>query len=85
MSTPVRAKVTPSGRISLPAEFRRALGLQQGGDVVVTLDGHAITIRTIDDVVGRAQALTRKLLGDGREATVEGFLEQRRRDAEREG
>jgi AbrB family looped-hinge helix DNA binding protein len=80
----VRARISPSGRMSLPADFRKSLGLERGGDVVVELVGREIRIRTIDEVVAQAQALTRRLLGDKPEASVEAFLAERRREARRE-
>jgi hypothetical protein len=51
---------------------------------VVELDGKDIRIRTVDEVVGRAQELTRRLLGDNPDATVDAFLAERRRDGARE-
>lgn len=81
---PVCGRVSESGRLSLPAEFRKAVGLDRGGDVVVELDGREIRIRTVDEVVAGAQALTRRLLGRGRRASVEDFLAERRRDAAKE-
>jgi bifunctional DNA-binding transcriptional regulator/antitoxin component of YhaV-PrlF toxin-antitoxin module len=80
----VRGRVSESGRLSLPAEFRKAVGLDHGGDVVVELDGREIRIRTVDEVVARAQALTRRLLGNASDASVDAFLTERRRDAEAE-
>ena len=80
----VRAKVSEAGRLNIPAEFRKAVGLERGGDVVVELDGREIRIRTVDEVASRARALTRRLLGDRPEASVETFLAERRRDAGRE-
>jgi AbrB family looped-hinge helix DNA binding protein len=80
-SSAVRAKVSSSGRLRIPAGLRRALGLERGGDVVVELDGRDIRIRTIDEVVRRAQALTRQLLGGRQETSVEAFLLERRRHA----
>jgi bifunctional DNA-binding transcriptional regulator/antitoxin component of YhaV-PrlF toxin-antitoxin module len=82
--TAIRGRVSESGRISLPVEFRKAVGLEHGGDVVVELEGREIRIRTIDEVVDRAQALTRKLLGGKPGATVDAFLAQRKRDAKKE-
>ena len=61
--TAIRAKVSDSGRLSIPAEFRKAVGLDKGGDVIVELSGREIRIRTIDEVVAGAQALTKRLLG----------------------
>jgi AbrB family looped-hinge helix DNA binding protein len=83
--TVVRAKVSESGRLSIPAELRRAVGLEHGGDVVVELDGREIRIRTVAEAVAQAQALSRRLLGDRlAEASVDNFLAERRREAERE-
>ena len=82
--TAVRGRVSESGRISLPAEFRKAVGVERGGDVVVELEGREIRIRTIDEVVGRAQALTRELLGKKSGASVDAFLAERRREARKE-
>ena len=80
----VKGRVSESGRISLPAEFRKAVGLERGGDVVVELEGREIRIRTIDEVVDRAQALTRELLGKKPGASVDAFLAERRREARKE-
>ena len=80
----IQGKVSKSGRISLPAEFRKAVGLDQGGEVVLELAGSEIRIRTIDEVVNRAQALTQHLLGSKPSASVDGFLAERRKDALRE-
>ncbi len=80
----VFAKISKTGRLSIPAQLRKAVGLERGGDVVVELDGSDIRIRTVDEVVSRAQALTRRLLGDKPDASLEAFLAQRRREGERE-
>lgn len=80
----VRGRVSQSGRLSLPADFRRAIGLEHGGDVVVELEGGEIRIRTVTEVISRAQTLTRSLLGEKSEASVDAFLAARREDGERE-
>jgi AbrB family looped-hinge helix DNA binding protein len=79
--TAVHGRVSESGRLSIPAEFRRAVGLEHGGDVVVELDGREIRIRTVNEVIARAQALTQRLIGGKPEASVDAFLSQRRREA----
>ncbi len=76
--------VSESGRLSLPADFRKAVGLGRGGSVVIELDGGEIRIRTVPEVVARAQALTRALLSDKPAGTVDAFLADRRREAEEE-
>jgi AbrB family looped-hinge helix DNA binding protein len=80
----ILARVSQSGRLSIPAKFRKAVGLERGGEVVVELDGREIRIRTIDEVVGRAQALTHQLLSDQPDASLDAFLAERRRQAARE-
>ena len=80
----VRGRVSESGRLSIPAGFRKAVGLEHGGDVVVELDGREIRIRTVDEVVDQAQALTRRLIGGKPNASVDAFLGERHRETERE-
>jgi AbrB family looped-hinge helix DNA binding protein len=77
----MRAKVMPDGRISLPSDLRRKHGLVGGGEVIVEDAGDAIVLRTLDQVVARAQALSRKLVGGQAGATVDDFLADRAREA----
>jgi len=72
--------VSKSGRISLPAAFRKAIGLENGGDVVVELKDRELRIRTVDEVIARAQAWSRELLRDQPNASVDDFLAERKRD-----
>lgn len=80
----VCAKVSQSGRLSLPAEFRKAIGLERGGDVIVELDGHDLRIRTVDEVIARAQKLSRRALAGKPDVTVDDFLVERRLEAAKE-
>jgi AbrB family looped-hinge helix DNA binding protein len=80
----IRGRVSETGRLSLPAEIRKAVGLERGGDVIVELDDHDIRIRTIVEVVAHAQDLVRRLLPAGPEASVAGFLAERRRESAEE-
>jgi len=82
--TAARGRVSESGRLSIPAEFRKAVGLERGGDVVVELDGREIRIRTVGEVLAQAQALTRRLIGGKPKASVDAFLFERRREAAHE-
>jgi AbrB family looped-hinge helix DNA binding protein len=81
----MKAKVMPDGRISLPAELRRKHGLGSGGEVIVEDVGDAIVLRTLDQVVARAQALSRKLVSGRAGATVDDFLADRAREVDGEG
>lgn len=74
-----RGRVTESGRLSLPADVRRLVGLENGGDVVIELDGQTIRVRTVAAVVADTQALAKRLLA-GRTVSVDDFLAHRRAD-----
>lgn len=76
--------VSKSGRLSLPAAFRKAIGLENGGDVVVELDDREIRIFTVRDAIARAQALYKQGLGSKPGTSVDEFIAERRREAERE-
>jgi len=78
----MRAKVMPDGRLSLPADLRKRHGLARGGEVIVEDLGDAIVLRTLDQVVARAQALSRRLTAGKDGASVEDFLADRAREAE---
>jgi len=80
----VQGRVSESGRLSIPAEFRRAVGLEHGGVVVIELVGREIRIRTVDEVVAQAQAIARRLTAGNPDASVDAFLAERRREAKRE-
>jgi len=79
-----KAKVTPSGRLSLPAEIRRKHGLARGGEVIIDDLGDAIVLRTVDQVVAQSQALARRIVEGKPGSSVEDFIAERRREAERE-
>ncbi len=78
----MKARVLPDGRVSLPADLRKKYGLMKGGEVIVEDAGDAIVLRTTDQVIARAQALSRKLVAGKVGASVEDFLIDRAREAE---
>jgi AbrB family looped-hinge helix DNA binding protein len=75
----IKANVSDSGRVSLPAEFRRALGLEHGGAVVIELADNEIRIRTPAEGLRRAQEMARRVLGPN--ASSKDFIAWRRRDS----
>jgi AbrB family looped-hinge helix DNA binding protein len=76
----VQGRVSESGRISIPAEFRKAVGLEHGGNVVIELIGREIRIKTIDEVVAQARAIARRLTAGNPDASVDAFLADRQRE-----
>ena len=82
MST--RVKITPNGRLSLPADIRKRYGLGRGGDVLIEDRGDEIVIWPLSRAVARAQEISRRLTAEKQGASVEDFLADRRREAEAE-
>ncbi|MDR2214724.1 MAG: AbrB/MazE/SpoVT family DNA-binding domain-containing protein [Nevskiaceae bacterium] len=77
-----QVNVTSQGRMSLPADLRRRLGLAQGGAVLLEETADGVVLRTAAQAVARAQAIARNFAG-GRagQVSVSGFLAQRKADS----
>ena len=76
-------KVAPNGRMSIPAKQRKALGLENGGSVVATVQDGELRIRTVKAVLDEVRdrlAPVLKASGD----TVDKFIADRRAEAARE-
>lgn len=72
----LRGHVSETGRLSLPAEVRREVGLEKGGVVRIDLVDGAIRIRTMNDVKDRIRTLARDS-GLTDRASVDDFLSWR--------
>lgn len=69
------------GRLVLPTEVRRSLGLEAGDQVVFVLDEKGVHLRpSRKESYERAKALVRKYVPEGRSLSEE-LLEDRRREA----
>jgi AbrB family looped-hinge helix DNA binding protein len=79
----VRTKVGAGGRIVLPAEFRKALGLAPGDDVLVVLDNGALRIITPRQALEEAQTILRQYVPSGKGLAAE-LIAERRKEAKRE-
>lgn len=77
-------KVAESGKLSLPAQMRRQVGLEHGGPVLIRVENGEIRIRTVRDAIADLQQRTRRLFA-GSGDSVDRFLADRRTEAEREG
>ena len=74
----VQAKITASGRISLPVDMRRRLGLEAGGNVILEESAEGVTIRSTMQAVKRAQALYADAIKGKPDISVDTFLDDRR-------
>lgn len=78
MAMTVQVNVTSTGRMSLPADIRKRLGLVGGGAVYVEETDDGIVLRTVTQAVARAQAISRALLDGKQAASVAEFIDERR-------
>ena len=72
----LRGYVSETGRLSLPAELRRAVGLERGGTVRIEVIDGSIRIRTMKEVKDRIRAMARES-GLAKKASVADFLDWR--------
>ncbi len=75
--------VGADGRMVVPAAYRRLLGIESGGHVLMLLDEGEIRLIGRDGAIARAQALVAPYLEDESTST-DAFLAERRREAQRE-
>jgi AbrB family looped-hinge helix DNA binding protein len=79
----VAVKVSASGRMHLPSEVRRALGLKGSGHVVITVAEGQATLTTLAENLARIRALARPYAPKGRLVSEE-LIAERREETRRE-
>lgn len=72
------AKIIAGGKVVIPADLRRELGLKPGDTVVIEREGDALVLKSYLQVVREVQAEFRKMVGD--DYSVDQFLAERRAD-----
>lgn len=76
-------QVAENGRMNLPADVRRALGLNGAGRIILTQDENGVLLTTADHALKRVRALAAPFKQDGR-SVVDELLADRREDALRD-
>lgn len=76
-------KISKNGRMHLPAEVRRSLGLKGEDHVVLTVEDGEVRMRTMAETLKRIRALARPYAPKGRLASEE-LIAERREEARRE-
>jgi antitoxin PrlF len=76
--TQVKTKIGEGGRIVIPAEYRQALGLQVGDEVILRLEGRELRIFTLNQAIKRAQELVSRYIPQERSLADELIAERRR-------
>ena len=78
-----RARIGSGGRVVIPVEYRRLLGLEPGDEVIIRLENDELRILSRAAAVRRAQAIVRLHAGEGR-SLVDEMSAERRLKAENE-
>lgn len=73
----VGTKPAEGGRIVVPAELRRALGLDVGDEVILDLGEGQLTMLTLRQAVKRARERVRRYVPEGRLLVDELIAERR--------
>ena len=79
----VVSKIDQAGRLSISSQHRRAMGLDNGGPVVITMVGKELRISSVHSAMGELQAEAGQFLR-GEAASVESFIAQRRLETEQD-
>jgi AbrB family looped-hinge helix DNA binding protein len=79
----IKTRLGQNGRIVIPTEYRRRLGLESGDEIIMHLDEEGLHIYTPAQVVARAQSLVRSYVPEGRSLSGE-LISERREEASRE-
>ena len=82
MTQAMDVRVANNGRMVLPKSVREALGVTQGGAVVLSIEGDVVKLTSIRQSVARAQALYRQHATN--DLSVVDFIAERRAEAARE-
>jgi AbrB family looped-hinge helix DNA binding protein len=76
----VRARINESGRVVIPASFRRALGIRGGDEIVLRLEDDEIRLATCKGNVARARKLVSRYIKPGTHLSDE-LIKERRKGA----
>lgn len=76
----LQVNITANGRMSLPADIRKRLGLEGGGAILVEETDDGVILRTVNQAVAKAQAIAKRYAAHP-DASVDAFLAARRQDS----
>jgi AbrB family looped-hinge helix DNA binding protein len=79
----VVTKIAHGGRVVIPAEYRQALGLHVGDEVILQLEDNQLRLFTPRQAIRHAQAIVRQYIPQER-SLAEELLAGRRAEAARE-
>ena len=77
MELQTRTRMGEKGRVVIPAEIRKALGMDAGGTLDLRVEDHELRISTIRGRILRAQERVRKYVPEGVSLSEELSVERR--------
>jgi AbrB family looped-hinge helix DNA binding protein len=80
-STGEGVRLGQSGRISIPAAYRRSLGLRPGDELILQLEEDSLRIVTVPQALARGRRLVERYVSSDKDLTAS-LLEDRRAEAE---
>ena len=83
METEARLTINENGRVVIPASFRKALGINPGDEIILSLADDELRITTMKRRIERAQRRARKYVKPG-VSLVDELIAERREAAKRE-
>ncbi|NMG06188.1 AbrB/MazE/SpoVT family DNA-binding domain-containing protein [Brasilonema sp. UFV-L1] len=75
----IKTKISEGGRVVIPSEYRKQLGLEVGDEVMIQLVDGEMRIFTLEQALKRAQEIVRRYVPQGRLLSNE-LLEERRQE-----
>ncbi len=79
----IRTRIGQNGRLVIPADYRRALGVKTGDEVVLLLRDGEVRMLTRGAAIKEAQALVRRFVPKSRRLSDE-LIKERRAEAARD-
>lgn len=77
-----RVPIDDAGRVVVPARIRKALGIHGGDELMISMDGDVIQLKTIETALENARKIARRRKKDDRISVVDTFIAERRAEAE---
>ena len=79
----IKTRIGQNGRLVIPADYRRALGVKAGDEVVLLLRDGEVRMLTRETSIKQAQAVVRRFVPKNRRLADE-LIRERRAEAARE-
>lgn len=76
----IKTKLGMGGRVVIPAQYRKSLGIKPGDEIIVSFKDGEIKITTVREAVRRAQEIVRRFVPEG-VSLVDELIQERRREA----